>query len=126
MLPERIERATIYHFVTGFYARVQEHPRLGPVFNPRLEGHWDAHFERLTDFWMTVLSGVPAYKGNPFQVHQALPGLSPDLFEDWLGLFAETARDMLEPALADHAVEKSRRIADSLQQGLFFRPASAS
>ncbi|MCJ9428242.1 group III truncated hemoglobin [Kordiimonas marina] len=118
-------RAEIHAFVVAFYDRVRAHKDLGPIFNERLDGHWAVHFKRLTDFWVTILLGTPAYKGNPFEVHQMLPDLTPELFTEWLTLFEQTAPEMLSPALAEKAVERAHRIADSLQQGLFFRPQAS-
>jgi hemoglobin len=121
--PERItalsRRPEIYAFVVDFYSEIRAHETLGPVFNAKIE-HWDNHFETLTDFWMTVLLGVPAYKGNPFQAHQKVSGITAGLFDSWLLVFAACAKRMLAGDLAEIAILKSKRIADSLRQGLLF------
>jgi hemoglobin len=123
-------RATIRAFVEDFYARVRQHPTLGPVFEERLAGQWDPHLEKLTDFWMTVLCGVAAYKGNPFAAHLKVVRTGKHAMEaahfiPWLELFEAAARAKLPPHLAPTAIEKAHRIADSLRQGLFFRARQA-
>ena len=118
-----IDRDTLRHFVTAFYRRVRAHAVLGPIFEEKLAENWDHHIEILSDFWLTVLAGIPAYKGNPFAVHQRLAELKPEHFPLWLQIFSETAHDEFAPDLAALAIEKANRIADSLRQGLFFRAA---
>lgn len=117
------DRDVIYHFVLDFYSHVRTHTVLGPIFNSEIGDGWDEHFDTLTDFWVTVLLGAPSYKGNPFAVHQQIKELEIQHFDTWLALFAESAKRMLPAELAQKAEEKSRRIAESLRQGLFFRPA---
>jgi hemoglobin len=116
-----IDRQQIHAFVVDFYSRVRKEDVLGPIFDHKIGDHWDAHFETLTNFWMTVLHGVASYKGNPFAKHQNTPGIKPELFDRWLEIFAESAEEMLPKTLADIAKLKAGRIADSLKQGLFFR-----
>ena len=117
-----LSRDLIKSFVEAFYQGIRAHAVLGPVFEEKLADHWDAHIETLTDFWMTVLAGERAYKGNPFAVHKRLEGLEAQHFPLWLEVFDNTAKAELSPELAAYAIEKAHRIADSLKQGLFFRP----
>lgn len=125
-----VNRPMIRTFVVDFYGRVRADNTLGPIFNERLEGIWDEHFEKLTDFWMTVLGGIPAYKGNPFGAHHKVVKegqhrMKAEHFDIWLTYFDASVKDTLPPELAAIAREKARRIADSLRQGLFFRLSAA-
>jgi hemoglobin len=62
------------------------------------------------------------YKGNPMGAHLRHAGqIEPAMFERWLALWGETARELLEPDSAAAIVAKAERIAESLQLGLFFR-----
>ncbi|NVJ98769.1 MAG: group III truncated hemoglobin [Alphaproteobacteria bacterium] len=129
-LEPNISRTMVHAFVVDFYSRVRNHDILGPIFEERLEGHWDAHFEKLTDFWMTVLGGIPAYKGNPFGAHHQVVNegkhrMAPGHFDHWLNLFDASTNETLPEPLAAIAQVKARRIADSLRQGLFYRPKAA-
>jgi hemoglobin len=64
------------------------------------------------------------YKGNPFEVHKTVEGISPELFTRWLALFDESCREVLPPDLAEAMHRRAVQIADSLKTGLFFRPAA--
>ncbi len=89
----------------------------GPIFNAKVHD-WDAHLATLCTFWSSVTLLTGAYKGRPMLVHAALPDLAETHFARWLALFAETAGEVCPPAAADLFVERSQRIAQSLQQGI--------
>jgi len=114
-------RGEIREFVVDFYSEIRTHPVLGPVFNNKIGDHWESHFETLTDFWVTILFGVYAYKGNPFLAHKKTPGIEVDQFGTWLEIFEVCANRTLKEDLSALAIEKAGRIADSLRQGLFFK-----
>lgn len=114
-----LDEAAIGRLVRRFYARARRDPQIGPVFEAAV-GDWDEHFERLTDFWCSVMLGAGRYKGNPFGAHRPLP-MTPDMFETWLGLWRETTAELFEPGIAGIFDEKAGRIAESLSAGLFFR-----
>ncbi len=115
------DRTHIHAFVIEFYGEVRKHDILGPIFNDKIGDHWPEHFETLTNFWMNVLFGERAYKGNPFSVHQQVTALKSEHFDMWLSIFHPVAKQMLDPDLADIASHKAERIAQSLRQGLFFK-----
>ena len=117
-------RPLIQTFVEEFYTAVRKNDVIGPIFDTAIGDHWHEHIQTLTDFLMSVLFGVRAFKGNPFLAHSQLAGLEDSHFDIWLGIFHSTAKDMLHPALSDKAIEKSQRIASSLRQGLFFKAVS--
>jgi hemoglobin len=108
-----------------FYTKVRGDPELGPVFARVIaEEGWPAHIATIQDFWSTVMLKSGRYKGNPFQVHKEVEGISPELFGRWLALFDEACRDLLPPELAAAMHGRAVQIADSLKAGLFFRPAA--
>jgi len=49
--------------------------------------------------------------------HLQLP-LDPDHFKRWLALFAETATEVLPPAIAATVIDKSKRIAENFKLGI--------
>jgi hemoglobin len=57
--------------------------------------------------------------------HLELP-LEPSHFDRWLGLFAETANQVLSPAHAATVIEKSHRIAQNFKQGIAFHRSKDS
>lgn len=108
-----------------FYARVRADPELGPVFARAIgENEWPAHMATIQDFWSAVMLKSGRYKGNPFQVHKEVEGISPQLFGRWLALFDAACRETLPPDLAEAIHSRAIQIADSLKAGLFFRPAA--
>lgn len=106
----------IARLVRDFYARVRVDERLGPIFNAHI-GDWDAHLVKLTAFWSSILRGTARYSGAPMPRHAALPGLDAALFERWLALFHETAREQPNQAMAARAYQAAQRIARSLWFG---------
>jgi len=117
-----VSETAIGELVRRFYDKARRDPVIGPVFEDAVED-WDAHFDRLTDFWCSVMLGAASYKGNPFGVHRPLP-MAPEMFDTWLGLWRETTAELFEPAVAAAFDEKAERIAASLAGGLFFRPGA--
>ena len=116
---------SIRHFVCAFYADVRRSPDLAEIFAREVED-WAAHEDRLVDFWSTVLLAVGRYKGNPLQVHRALPDLGNAHFERWLALFAETAERVFEPQVAAQLVAKAERMAVHLRSRLGLRSVAAA
>ena len=47
--------------------------------------------------------------------------ITQQMFDRWLELWRETAREDLEPAAADDVIARAERIAESLKLGLFFK-----
>jgi hemoglobin len=107
----------IRDLVHAFYAKVRSDAMLGPIFNAKIED-WDDHLEKLCRFWSSVTLLTGAYKGRPMPVHAALPEIDNRHFAHWLELFAETAAEVCPPDAAALFVDRSQRIAESLQQGI--------
>ncbi len=103
--------------VREFYGAARKDPRLGPIFEQRLAGHWEEHIVKLTDFWSQIGLRSGRYNGRPLPAHAAL-GLDPEHFSTWLVLFEATARDVLPPEGAAFFIARAHRIAESFQVGL--------
>lgn len=114
--PSLCTELEIARLVRDFYARVRADALLGPIFNARIDD-WDSHLAKLSAFWSSILRGTARYSGAPMPAHAALPGLSSDLFERWLALFRETAREQPNQAMAARAYQAAQRIARSLWFG---------
>ena len=104
----------ISHMVDAFYADIREHPRLGPIFNSRLEGKWPMHLDKLKAFWRSVLLTTGEYNGRPVPAHNNIAELAEEDFAIWLGLFDETVDRVFDPYPRIIIKEKARRIARSL------------
>ena len=74
--------------------------------------------EKLCAFWSSVTLMTGRYKGTPMRTHAMLPDIAPEHFQRWLALFQATAQDICPEAAAALFVDRSRRIAESLQLGI--------
>jgi hemoglobin len=118
---EALTEGQLALLVDQFYARVRKDGVLGPLFNGAV-ADWPEHLEKLSAFWSSVMLTTGRYKGNPMAVHlKHGEEIKPAMFERWLQIWRETAREALSEASADGVIAKAERIAESLQLGLFFR-----
>jgi hemoglobin len=115
-----LDEARIAAVVHAFYARVRRDPVLGPIFEGKVED-WDEHLTRLVDFWSSVLLATGRYRGKPTLVHARIEAIDGTLFQRWLALFEATAAELCLPAQAALFIDRARRIADSLEQGIAFQ-----
>jgi hemoglobin len=120
---EHATEDAIRNLVDSFYEKVRGDPALGPIFETALHGEWGAHLPKMYDFWSSVMLTTGRYKGNPMLAHMRLPPFPPELFQRWLELFGETARELCTSELATSFETKARRIAESLKLALYYRPA---
>jgi hemoglobin len=119
--PSSLSEPLIERLVHTFYGRVREDALIGPIFEARLAGRWDAHLAKMIDFWSSIALRSGRYFGRPHVAHQDL-GLDPAHFQRWLTLFEETARAVCDEASAAFFIDRAHRIADSLQIGLNIGP----
>ncbi len=106
--------------VDRFYAKVRQDDLLGPVFNGAI-ADWPAHLEKLSAFWSSVMLTTGRYKGQPMVAHMKHKSvIEPAMFDRWLGLWRETASEVLDEEGAAAVTAKAERIAESLQLGMFF------
>jgi hemoglobin len=120
----------IGRLVDRFYARVRRDPQIGPLFNQAVDD-WPEHLVKLRAFWSSVMLTTGSYKGSPMAAHlRHAERTEPAMFDRWLELWRETARELLAPADAEAVIAKAERIAESLKLALFFRidgaPAAAA
>jgi hemoglobin len=126
MTPIELSEEQIGALLDLFYTKVRADSELGPVFARAIAAdEWPAHIAVIRDFWSAVMLKSGRYKGNPFEVHKEVDGISPKLFTRWLALFDESCREVLPPDLAAAMHGRAVQIAESLKAGLFFRPAAA-
>src|SRR5882757_10022252 len=107
----RVDEAELSRLVARFYRRVRADKMLGPIFNQAV-GDWPEHLEKLAAFWSSIMLTSGRYKGNPMAAHlKHLAWLTPELFERWLALWAETTTEIV-PQAAPQLQEKAARIAE--------------
>ncbi len=110
--------------VEEFYARIRQHPALGPVFNNKVED-WPHHLETLKRFWASVVLHAGLYSGKPMVAHAQVPDIKPNHFAVWLGLFEATLKDIApNETVVNVFMDRANRIAHSLKLGLFYHPGN--
>ncbi|MBF6615368.1 group III truncated hemoglobin [Pollutimonas thiosulfatoxidans] len=114
--PDFCTEEDITALVHGFYGRVRADAMLAPVFDAQIQD-WDKHLAIMCRFWSSLLRGSGTYTGTPMPKHVALPGLTADMFHQWLSLFRETTQQFSNPEFAERAQDFAERIARSLWFG---------
>lgn len=84
--------------LADFYARARADEVLGPVFAAHVQD-WEAHLEAVTAFWVTMLGGGAAWRGNLNHIHAPL-GVRGVHLARWLALFRAAAEIHLPPDAA--------------------------
>lgn len=110
---------SITQLVHGFYGDVRQDPLLGPVFEQALQGQWDAHLQRLVDFWSTVALGTRSFKGDVFGKHMVLEGITPAHFSAWTALWQQHTSRVFAPEVAQDLQVAAHGIARNLFRGYF-------
>ena len=108
-----IGRERVAEVVDQFYERVRRHPRLRVPFAAVED--WPLHKEILTHFWWVSLGGK-RYLDYHYEVARKhmKAGFTPALLVEWLELFRQTLKEMLEPSLAEPWIERAELIGQSL------------
>lgn len=109
--------ATLVH---AFYGEVRSDPGLGPLFDAAIGDGWDAHLNRMVDFWGTVLLGARSYSGNVFGKHMALGGhVRQEHFLRWLTLWRRTTSALFDDETAAQLQQIAHGVARNLYYGFF-------
>jgi len=104
-------RAQIEALLRAFYGAARRDALLGPIFEEAIPAErWEAHIQRVADFWETVLFSVPRYRGSPFLPHLKL-SLLPAHFERWFQIFCQTIETHFEGPNATRIIESAHKMA---------------
>lgn len=121
-----ITDALIHEVVHEFYAKVRQHPLLGPVFEEEIGDRWDAHLETMVRFWSSVALNSGRYSGKPVLVHKEIAGITPGQFSVWLGLFEQTLSALAPSSEAKaYLMQRAGRIARTLKAAIEARDGAA-
>ncbi len=115
-IPASLDESKVALLVDHFYDKVRADPLLGPIFN-RVVDDWGAHKVLMTSFWATVALRSGHYRGNPLAKHQPL-SIGVEHFRRWLGLWRETAGELLDTEAAALMVGYAERIGYGMRIGL--------
>ncbi|MCH2165278.1 MAG: group III truncated hemoglobin [Marinovum sp.] len=116
-----IAPADIDQVVVLFYARVRQHPVIGPLFMEAVgtgDSEWAEHEAKIASFWRNAMMIDREYQGNPMRIHIANDAIQPEHFPIWLGLFHETLMDCLDADLAESFFALASRIGRSMAMGI--------
>jgi hemoglobin len=112
-----VSELQIRRFVDRFYGEVRADSELGPIFEARVGDRWEAHLDRMVDFWSSVLLASGRYRGNPLEKHATLSGLESRHYDRWLELFEQTLGEVLPGPLATDVLARARRMRVVLDVG---------
>jgi len=116
-------RVDVSFLVHQFYAKIRADREIGFYFNEMISD-WDAHLEKLTDFWETNLFGVRKYKGNPHAVHNEVDAhfdekITPNEFGIWLNHWFQTIDEHFEGENAETLKRRARKMSTFLYMSMF-------
>lgn len=116
---DEVDAQTIHVLVHSFYGTVRQHPRLGQIFETRLDGRWEDHLAKMETFWQSVLLKNGMYKGKPVPAHLKLKEIASSDYGEWLDVFRPVTRDIFIPELSEEILPIAERIAQSLWLATF-------
>lgn len=131
-LKEIENRADVYTLVSAFYDRIKKDEFIGPIFLAVIpETKWEAHLQKLTDFWETNLFFVRKFKGNPMRAHKAVDAqfdytISQKHFGKWMELWIATIDGLFSGAKAQEAKDRARKIGFVLFMRMFEQKPTAT
>ena len=123
-MKKQIENRTDVSFlVHQFYAKIRADQEIGSYFNEMISD-WNAHLEKLTDFWETNLFGVRKYKGNPHAVHNEVDAhfdekITANEFGIWLNHWFQTIDEHFEGENAETLKRRARKMSTFLYMSMF-------
>lgn len=123
-MKKQIENRTdIALLIHEFYAKIRADHEIGFYFNDIIK-NWDAHLEKLTDFWEMNLLGVKKYDGNPLTVHNEVDAhfngkITSNEFGIWLNHWFQTIDEHFEGENADTLKRRARKMSTFLYMSMF-------
>lgn len=116
-------RADVSFLVHQFYAKIRADEEIGFYFNTMIKD-WDAHLEKLTDFWETNLFAIKKYKGNPHEVHNEVDAqfdgkITSNEFGIWLNYWFQTLEEHFEGENAETLKRRARKMGTFLFMSIF-------
>ncbi|OYX79389.1 MAG: globin, partial [Flavobacteriales bacterium 32-34-25] len=116
-------RADISILVHQFYDKIRADTEIGFYFNTMITD-WDAHLEKLTDFWEMNLFGGKIYKGNPLEAHNKVDEhfngkISANEFGIWLNLWFATLEESFEGENVEILKRRARKMGTFLMVSIY-------
>lgn len=116
-------REDVKLLVHTFYAKIRTNEEMGPFFNTTIQD-WDAHLEKLTDFWENNLFAVRKYFGNPIEAHIKVDEkfhnkINPNIFGLWLNLWFETLDELFIGENVETLKRRARKMGTMLMVTIY-------
>ena len=123
MQKEIENRADVEKLVHSFYAKVRANQEIGFFFNETIED-WDAHLDKLTDFWESNLFQVSKFRGRPGRAHIMVDqkfnnSIEAKHFGVWLNMWVETVDQLFTGKLAERAKSNARKLGSNFHLKIF-------
>jgi hemoglobin len=99
--------------VRHFYADVRQHKVIGPIFIRQIQD-WNAHLEKIGEFWARITGGPSSYNGQMPALHVPLH-LEDKHFNAWLSLWKANCKAHLKPREAEEMNRLANDIAERLK-----------
>ncbi|MDT0643396.1 group III truncated hemoglobin [Zunongwangia sp. F363] len=117
------DRKDVYTLVSSFYNKVRKNREIGYFFNNSIKD-WDAHLNKLTDFWESNLFFTGSYRGNPQFAHVKADHENHNKINEyhfgvWLNLWFETINENFSGELAERAKHNARKMSTHLYLKIF-------
>ncbi|MFK7756529.1 MAG: group III truncated hemoglobin [Flavobacteriales bacterium] len=119
------DRKDIRKLVGIFYGTIRKNEVLGPIFNKAIpEETWEAHMEKITDFWDSAVFGTMTFKGNPATKHVELDkannySIDQKHFAIWLTHWKEIIDANYTGAVAENMKLRAEKMATGLYLGMW-------
>lgn len=97
----------------NFYASLQEHPELGPIFAQHVDD-WPSHFFTVREFWALQTGGPSIYRGGMAARHVPLR-LQPHHFDQWLEQWSISCRAHFDEREAEELIVIANKIGERLR-----------
>ncbi|CAM2897850.1 group III truncated hemoglobin [Helicobacter burdigaliensis] len=118
-----ITKESIKELMDIFYAKIRmDKSGVGDIFNKKIgtsDAEWEAHKEKIGNFWQGMLLGEGDYSGQPLKAHLDLPPFPREFFATWLGLFEESLLKVYTQEIALSILQRAQMIANRFQYMLY-------
>ncbi len=122
MQSDKATRENIKEMVANFYAKVQAHKDLSPIFKKFIgkdESVWAEHIELIAEFWATRILDDGKYEGRPLFKHIDMPKFPKERFADWLMLFESALNETYTKEAAEPFLAMAKGMAERFQSVMY-------
>lgn len=101
--------STVIH---AFYKDIAADEILGAYFHGL---DWATHLPKMVNFWSSIVFHTGTYRGQPFDPHTRMTGLTRDHFARWVNRFHQTVDTCFTGERADLMKARAEQIAGVFQ-----------